>query len=278
MALWYVGCCLSTVGRWSDRSYFSIIWDPRNSRRARGSTFGRIRTSGLATVTYLFSGSLEHRDNLGNVRVIEPGDVNWMTAGSGIAHSERTPRALRAAGPQIHGIQSWVALPDGHEDVPPTFAHHAAASLPTLTRGGVELTLIAGRGFGLESPVETAWPTLYADILLQPGASLEIPDEHTELAVYVVAGSVDVAGVTTGVTLAVGQMGILTPRAILKTAATAGAARLMLLGGATFDTPRHLFWNFVASSPQRIEAAKTRWRQQQFAPVPLETEFIPLPS
>jgi redox-sensitive bicupin YhaK (pirin superfamily) len=227
---------------------------------------------GLATVTFLFSGSLEHRDNLGNMREINPGDVNWMTAGRGIAHSERTPQAVRAAGHDIHAIQSWVALPDGHEDVEPAFTHHPAATLPQVELGGAELTLIAGRGFGLESPVATPWPTLYVHARLAAGTTLDVPDEHAERAVYVVEGAVDIDGAPVGV----GQMAVLEggPSVVL----ARNASRLMLLGGERFTTPRHLFWNFVASSPARIEEAKNRWRNQQFARVPNETEFIPLPS
>jgi redox-sensitive bicupin YhaK (pirin superfamily) len=227
---------------------------------------------GLATVTFLFSGELEHRDSLGNVRVIQPGDVNWMTAGCGIAHSERTPQEARRAGPQIHGIQSWVALPDGHEDVQPAFTHHSAATLPRAARGGVDVTLIAGRGLGLESPVATAWPTLYAHVHMSPGATLQVPVEHAERAVYVVEGAVK----TDGETLAVGQMGVLDAQDVTLTAT--GHTRLMLLGGEKFPTPRHLFWNFVASSRERIEDAKARWKNQEFARVPGEMEFIPLPS
>ncbi len=226
----------------------------------------------LATVTYLFDGALEHRDSLGNVREIYPGDVNWMTAGRGIVHSERTPQGSRAAGPHIHGIQSWVALPDGAEDVDPTFAHHPSASLPRTRVGDVDLTLIAGRGFGLESPVATLWPTLYAHAELAPVASLHIPVEHTERAVYVVRGSVVIGAAT----LHAGSLGVLEPVAVTVTA-PAGAT-LMVLGGERFPTPRYLFWNFVASSHERIDTAKERWARQEFPSVPHETEFIPLPS
>jgi redox-sensitive bicupin YhaK (pirin superfamily) len=226
----------------------------------------------LATVTYLFSGSLEHRDSLGTVRVIRPGDVNWMTAGRGIAHSERTPHAARAAGEQAHGIQSWVALPDGQEDVEPSFEHYPANSLPVRKIGEVELTLIAGRAFGLASAVTTLWPTLYAHALFGRGASLEIPAEHTERAVYVAHGTlaIDKVQLTEG-QLAVFETG---SKPILRATAD---TRAMLLGGERFPTPRHLWWNFVASSQDRIEAAKLRWANREFAPVPGESEFIPLP-
>ena len=226
---------------------------------------------GLATVTYLFSGELEHRDNLGNVREIRPGDVNWMTAGGGIAHSERTPQAARPAGPAIHAIQSWVALPDGHEDVAAQFAHHPASTLPRATQGDVELTVIAGHAFGLTSPVATLWPTLYVHALMPQGSTLVLPVEHAERAIYVAQGSIEVAGTR----IVAGQMAVLGAECVVT---AQEASRLMLLGGDRFPTPRHLYWNFVASTPERIEDAKERWRQRQFAPVPNETDFIPLPS
>jgi redox-sensitive bicupin YhaK (pirin superfamily) len=225
----------------------------------------------LATVTFLFQGELEHRDSLGNVREIHPGDVNWMTAGRGIVHSERTPHAVRAAGPAIHGIQSWVALPDGHEDVDPAFAHHPAASLPRVQLGDVELTVIAGRSFGMTSPVATLWPTLYVHADLKAGATLRIPAEHVERAVYVVQGTLGLEGIT----ISAGQMAVLGP---VEVPVQAHAdTRLMLLGGERFPTPRYLYWNFVASSQERIERAKERWKRREFPAVPNETEFIPLP-
>jgi redox-sensitive bicupin YhaK (pirin superfamily) len=226
---------------------------------------------GLATVTYLFSGALEHRDSLRNVREIHPGDVNWMTAGHGIVHSERTPGGARAAGPQIHGIQSWVALPDGHEDLDPDFVHHPAASLPQVKVGETELTVIAGHGFGLTSPVATLWPTFYVHARLPEGATLHVPVEHGERAVYLVRGAIDVGGTA----LAEGQMAVLEPVEV--TLRAIADSTVMLLGGEQFPTPRRLFWNFVASSQERIERAKERWRKQQFPAVPNETEFIPLP-
>jgi redox-sensitive bicupin YhaK (pirin superfamily) len=226
----------------------------------------------LATVTYLFAGSLEHRDSLGSVRQIRPGDVNWMSAGEGIAHSERTPRAARAAGEDVHGIQSWVALPDGQEDGQPTFVHYPAASLPRRVGDGVDLTLIAGEGFGLTSPVATLWPTLYVDALFSSGALLELPPKPQERAVYVVSGELAVGDdlVTPG------QLAVLEPGAKL-TLRSPGSSRAMLLGGEKFPTPRHIWWNFVASSQERIERAKARWERGEFPAVPGETEFIPLP-
>jgi redox-sensitive bicupin YhaK (pirin superfamily) len=227
----------------------------------------------LATVTYLFSGSLEHRDSLGSVREIRPGDVNWMSAGRGIAHSERTPRAARAVGEHVHGIQSWVALPDGHEDGEPTFVHYPAATLPKQVADGVDLTVIAGEAFGLRSPVQTAWPTLYAHAQMSAGSALEVPPDHAERAVYVVQGELAVGDATA----AAGELVVLEPGIDFVLRAAAGEVRAMLLGGARFPTPRYIWWNFVASSPERIERAKELWERREFPAVPGETEFIPLP-
>jgi redox-sensitive bicupin YhaK (pirin superfamily) len=227
----------------------------------------------LATVTYLFSGSLEHRDSLGNVREIRPGDVNWMTAGHGIAHSERTPHLARAAGEKIHGIQSWVALPDGREDDEPSFTHYPASVIPRRVLDGVTLSVVAGDAFGLRSPVVTAWPTLYVHAQFSPGAALEMSPEHEERAVYVVQGEL----ATDDAKIAEGQLAALAPGQKIRLRAV-GEARVMLLGGNRFSTPRHIWWNFVASSHERIEHAKERWAKREFPPVPGETEFIPLPS
>ena len=226
----------------------------------------------LATVTYLFSGSLEHRDSLGTVREIRPGDVNWMSAGSGIAHSERTPRAARVSGEHVHGIQSWVALPDGHEDGEPTFVHYSASTLPSRAGDGIDLTIIAGEAFGLRSPVVTLWPTLYVHAQIAGGATLEVPADHGERAVYVVQGELAVGETP----LAEGELAVLEPETIVKLRAL-GDSRAMLLGGAHFPTPRFIWWNFVASSEERIERAKERWERRQFPEVPGEAEFIPLP-
>ena len=227
----------------------------------------------LATVTYLFSGSLEHRDSLGNVREIRPGDVNWMSAGRGIAHSERTPRLARAAGEKIHGIQSWVALPDDREDDEPSFTHYPASVIPQRLLDGVTLSVVAGEALGLRSPVVTAWPTLYVHARFAPGTLLEMPAEHDERAVYVVQGELDVdAG-----KVVEGQLAVLAPGIEIRLRA-AREACVMLLGGNRFPTQRYIWWNFVASSHERIESAKKRWRNREFPPVPGETEFIPLPA
>jgi redox-sensitive bicupin YhaK (pirin superfamily) len=227
----------------------------------------------LATVTYLFSGAIEHRDSLGSVQEIRPGDVNWMTAGEGIVHSERTPRTQRADGHEIHGIQSWVALPDGEEEVEPSFVHYPAADLPSLSAAGAELTIVAGEAFGRRSPVITRWPTLYVDARIAPGATLDVPTEHAERAVYVAQGAVTIGEHT----VTEGQLAIFAAAAPYSLRGLK-PARVLLLGGAAFTTPRLIWWNFVASSNERIERAKQRWARGQFPAVPGETEFIPLPQ
>jgi redox-sensitive bicupin YhaK (pirin superfamily) len=230
---------------------------------------------GLATVTYLFEGSIYHRDSLGTQLPIVPGDVNWMTAGRGIAHSERTDTALRGQTNRLFGIQSWAALPKTMEETAPAFAHHDAAALPVLEDGGVRLRLIAGDGWGLRSPVETFWPLFYADASLTPGAVLPLPDQHEERGVYVVQGAVDVAGVR----FEAGRMLLFRAGDAMSVTAGPEGARLLLLGGAVMDGPRHIFWNFVASSRERIEQAKADWRAKRFGIVAGdETEFIPLPG
>jgi redox-sensitive bicupin YhaK (pirin superfamily) len=227
----------------------------------------------LATVTYLFSGAIEHRDSLGSVQEIRPGDVNWMTAGEGIVHSERTPRAQRADGQHIHGIQSWVALPDGEEDIEPSFTHYPAAALPRLCAAGAELTIVAGEAFGRASPVLTRWPTLYVDARISPGATLDVPTEHAQRAVYVAQGAVTIGEHT----VSEGQLAIFAA-ALPYSLRALTDTRALLLGGAAFTTPRFIWWNFVASSNERIERAKERWAAGQFPAVPGETEFIPLPQ
>lgn len=226
---------------------------------------------GLATVTYLFEGSLGHRDSLGTVVDIEPGAVNWMTAGRGITHSERTPPAARAAGQRMHGIQSWVALPDAHAEDEPAFAHHPAASLPTVTFGGAKRTLIAGSAFHATSPVAALSPMFYVDIDAAAGASVALPGEHEERAVYVVSGAIDLDGTR----YAAGRMVVVAPGEVAFT--TAEPTRAMLLGGASVG-PRHIEWNFVGGSRDRIERAKADWVAGRFPRVPDEVEFIPLPG
>ncbi|MFL6336719.1 MAG: pirin family protein [Pyrinomonadaceae bacterium] len=232
---------------------------------------------GLATVTYLFEGELLHRDSLGTVRFIRPGEVNWMTAGGGIAHSERTPSALRSAGSELFGIQSWVALPLKDEESEPGFFHHEAAELPVVEGEGKRVRLIAGSLYGARSPVRTRSEMFYADATLAPDSVLEVPFEHEERAVYVVEGSIEVTPERE--VYAAGQLLLLRPGAqVLLRCAGAPAARLMLLGGAPLEGKRHIWWNFVSSSPERIEQAKEDWQAGRFAPVPGETERILLPQ
>ena len=227
---------------------------------------------GLATVTYLFTGAFTHRDSLGTVIDIEPGAVNWMTAGRGIVHSERSPTGLRAAGHEVEGIQSWVALPLANAEDPPAFRHHPADTLPVIELPGARGRLIAGSAYGAASPVEFPWPIFYVDLAVDARAEVALPDGYDERAVYVASGAVEVDGVRFGPR----QMLVFAPGAARVRAAE--PSRLMLLGGAAMDGERHIFWNFVASDPARIEAAKADWAAGRFDPVPGETEFIPLPA
>jgi redox-sensitive bicupin YhaK (pirin superfamily) len=226
----------------------------------------------LATVTYLFSGSLVHRDSLGSVQAINPGDVNWMTAGSGIVHSERSPEEERRRGVRAHGIQSWVALPDGHEEVAADFHHHPRASLPSAARTGVELRVIAGEAFGRRSPVRILWPTLYVDLSVAAGACIEIGADYAEQACYVAEGEIEVSG-TRGTE---GELLVLTSGEAV-TLCALRTARVILLGGERFATARFIWWNFVSSSRERIDSAKRQWAEGRFDSVPGESEFIPLP-
>lgn len=233
---------------------------------------------GLATVTYLFNGELMHRDSLGNAQPIRPGEVNWMTAGRGIAHSERTPHEMRAAGSDLFGIQSWVALPLRHEEDAPAFAHHGAPELPFVEGEGKRVRLIAGSLYGARSPVETLSEMFYADAELDAGARLPMPKEYEERAAYVVEGTVALSG-ESGAAFEAGQLMVFKPGAdVTLEAHESSNARVMLLGGEPSDGRRHIWWNFVSSSSERIEQAKEDWKAGRFAPVPGETELIPLPE
>ena len=228
---------------------------------------------GLATVTYLFEGEILHRDSLGTVQPIRPGDVNWMTAGRGIVHSERTPPGLRASGSRISGIQLWVGLPSGDEEMAPGFVHVGAAELPVMQEERMRVRVILGDWEGERSPVETRSPMLYADAQLDTGARLTMPAEYAERAAYVVQGAVE----HDGKVFNAGQL--LVFRALADADVTAKAhARVLCLGGAPLDGPRFLWWNFVSSRKQRLAQAADDWRAQRFAAVPDETEFIPLPD
>jgi redox-sensitive bicupin YhaK (pirin superfamily) len=227
----------------------------------------------LATVTYLFEGSFLHRDSLGYAQAIRPGDVNWMIAGRGIAHSERTPPELRQSGGPLHGIQCWVALPKAHEEMAPSFTHHPRSTIPRLSRPGVELTVIAGTAYGQTSPVQVLSPTLYVHAELQAGASVEVDEQHAERAVYVAQGSFLLGPAE----YQEGTLVVLPPGPV--ELGSRGGAKLMLLGGAPLDGDRHIYWNFVSSSPERLEQAKADWREGRFGKVKGdEQEFIPLPE
>ncbi|MBC8072375.1 MAG: pirin family protein [Deltaproteobacteria bacterium] len=229
---------------------------------------------GLATVTYLFAGELVHRDTLGSHQVIRPGDVNWMAAGRGIAHSERSGEAARAEGATVHGIQSWFALPKGHEQDAPSFEHHGAASLPVIERGGSRLTIVAGTAWGERSPVGVLSPTLYVDARFDTDATVVLDEEHEQRAVYVAEGELE----HDGKLARPGMLMVLAPGGHPELRAHA-ATRAMLLGGAKLDGPRHIWWNFVASDATRIEQAKRDWAEDRFGEVPGDSaERVPLPS
>jgi redox-sensitive bicupin YhaK (pirin superfamily) len=228
---------------------------------------------GLATVTYLFDGAITHRDSLGNVQRITPGDVNWMTAGRGIVHSERSAPEDREAGGRAHGLQTWVALPRDAEDAQPAFTHVPASALPRITVDGASIVVVAGHAFGASAPTPTCSDTLYAAVEMPAGTTLTLPPSHEERAVYVVSGDVDVDATP----VPEAHMAVLLDSGASSVAARTQAT-LMLVGGAKLDGPRFIWWNFVASSRERIEAAKAQWRAQEFGRVPGETEFIPLPE
>ena len=234
---------------------------------------------GLATITYLFEGSQMHRDTLGSVQEIKPGDVNWMTAGRGIAHSERTGEDVRAAGHRLHGIQSWIGLPQADEEAPPAFQHFGVDDLPEHEDKGVTLRLIAGEAFGLTSPVKVFSPIFYADARFVPGGALHYSTDQEERALFVIEGEIQTGGDAHGVEVhGPGAMLALEPGEEVTLYADA-PARVMLLGGAALDGPRHIWWNFVSSSRDSIERAKQEWKDGKFGLIPGDDkEFIPLPE
>lgn len=227
---------------------------------------------GLATITYLFAGEILHRDSLGHVQPICPAEINWMTAGRGISHSERTPPALRASGHSLHGLQLWVALPEDVEESAPDFVHYAAEQIPHVQQEGVSLRLIVGEAWGMVSPVKAAAPTLYADVQISKGAVLKLPDDVEERAVYVVAGEVQVQG---AIILQHG-LAVLSASAGVELTATADS-RLVVVGGKPLGK-RTVWWNLVSSRKELIEQAKNDWRSGRFPQVPGETEKIPVPD
>lgn len=226
----------------------------------------------LATVTYLFEGALLHRDSLGTVQEIHPGAVNWMTAGTGIVHSERSPEFDHSNEANIHGIQTWVALPTEHEESEPWFRHYPADQLPIWTENGATITLIAGQSHGYSSPVQVFSPILYLDVVLTPQAQFTIPADYSERAVYSVTEGLQIDQEP----LPPYRMAILTPGTTVTVSSTTDA-RCIVIGGEPLGT-RYKWWNFVSSRGDRIEQAKADWRNQRFAPVPNETELIPLPE
>ena len=235
---------------------------------------------GLATVTYLYKGRMHHRDSLGVDQWIEPGAVNLMTAGHGVTHSERTDGDMLKAPYEMFGIQTWIALPKDKEDVAAAFVHAPKADLPVLEGEGKQVRLILGSVWGETAPVETPSEMFYADAILDPGAKLPLPDNHEDRGAYVTAGSVEIAGQT----FETGQMMVFRPGDAVHMQAGRNGARIMLLGGATLEGPRHIWWNFVASSKERIEAAKEAWREGDWEhgrfqlPPTDNREFIPLPA
>ena len=235
---------------------------------------------GLATVTYLFKGEIQHRDSLGSNQLIRPGEVNWMIAGQGITHSERTRAAERTRPHGLSGIQTWVALPERDEETEPGFEHHAREDLPYFEDGGKRVRLILGTAYGEQAPVSTFSGMFYLDAALDAGAMLPLPDEHEERAVYVLEGAAKVGGEE----YEAGRMLVFRNGDRVSLTAGASGARLMLLGGESLEGPRYIWWNFVASSRDKIEAAKEAWRAGDFTggrfslPVGDQEEFIPLPN
>jgi len=235
---------------------------------------------GLATVTYLFDGEMRHRDSLGCDQVIRPGDVNWMTAGRGIVHSERTDEGPRDSGQTMHGIQSWVALPEDAEDTDPSFHHHPKETLPLIERNGAKMRLIAGSAYGETSPVKTFSPIFYLGVETETGAVIALPDDYEERALYLVEGAVEIDGEAHSA----GRMFVFEENASPRINVIA-PSKLMLLGGAPLGE-RFIWWNLVASSQDRIDRAKTDWtasaeknfQDSAFSLPPGETDFIPLPD
>jgi redox-sensitive bicupin YhaK (pirin superfamily) len=228
----------------------------------------------LATITYLLEGEFVHRDSLGSVQVIRPGDVNWMIAGRGVVHSERTSPEVRARGGALHAVQSWVALPLAHEETEPRFEHHPSSTIPRIVRRGAVLRVIAGTAYGAQAPTGVLSPTLYVHAKLDAGAVLPIDDEHEQRGVYVAHGTVECQGRS----FSPGQLVLLRAGAHVTLRARSDAD-VMLIGGAPLDGERHVYWNFVSSRKDRIERAKADWREGRFAKVPTDdAEFIPLPG
>ena len=229
---------------------------------------------GLATVTYLFDGEIMHRDSLGTAAAIRPGEVNWMTAGRGIVHSERTAPELRTAGSPIHGLQMWVALPAAKEEMAAGFAHHATAEFPLLQENGRTIRVVVGSLYGAKSPVPTVHETIFGDVRLPTGSRLPLDADHEERAIYLIDGEIDIAGDK----FAPGRLLLFKPGDQL-TIQAATDTHFIIVGGAPMDGPRHIWWNFVSSRKERIEQAKAEWKAGHFGKVPGdEIEFIAVPE
>lgn len=253
-----------------------VFWDQMGAATFEVGTGIDVRPHphiGLATVTYLFRGEIMHRDSLGTVIPIRPGEMNLMSAGRGIVHSERTPEQARTGRHELFGIQAWVALPRAHEESEPAFTHFGSAELPMLSDGGLDVRLIVGEMAGRRSPVTLPMATLYADVELSAGSVLPFDALYPERAIYLVEGEIEMRGER----ITAGQMLVLREGQPVQVRALTGA-RLMLLGGEAADAPRHLWWNFVSSSSERIEQARADWREGRFTGVPGDPEFIPLPE
>ena len=236
--------------------------------------------TGLGTVTYLFRGDFHHRDSTGADQVIRPGELNWMVAGRGVTHSERTSATARSGPNSLFGIQTWLALPDAQEDMTPMFEHFGRQALPVIEDSGMTVRLILGNAYGETAPAQMFSDTFYADVALEAGRRLPMPDDHEDRGIYIVEGSITVAGQS----FDAGQMMVFRPGDRITVAAGERGARLMILGGATFPGPRYIWWNFVASSRERIEQAKAEWRAENWGrgrfdlPVDDRDEHIPLPG
>jgi hypothetical protein len=229
---------------------------------------------GLATVTYLFDGEIMHRDSLGSAVAIKPGELNLMSAGSGIVHSERTSAEQRAMGPRLFGIQAWAALPKSHEEGAPAFLHYDTGQLPRISGEGKTVRVVMGDLYGQSSPAGFPHPSFYAEAVLAPGAVLPLDADYDERAIYVVSGEIDIASET----FAAGRLLVFRPGDRISVLA-ASQTRIILLGGEPMDGPRHIWWNFVSSSKDRIDAAKADWKAKRFTAVPGDAdEFIPLPD
>lgn len=235
---------------------------------------------GLGTVTYLYQGDFHHRDSIGTDQIIRPGALNWMVAGKGVTHSERTSSTARQGPSSLYGFQTWIALPESHEDMEPVFEHHAKEALPEIRDQGIEAKLILGRAYGEVAPAKLYSDTFYLDVRLDARARFPLPTDHEDRGIYITEGSIRIAGQE----YEAGQMMVFRPGDQITVAAGDRGARLMALGGETLNGPRYIWWNFVASSKEKIEEAKREWQEKRWGqglfdlPIDDRNEFIPLPD